>query len=86
MCERHKRTSWLRARRRGTELPADNASQLTVDSGSTDRIGDLAARHRITIHELTLLQASLEEAYMELTHDSLTYQAEPFTSLEESAA
>jgi len=64
----------------------DNANQLTVDSGATDRIGDLAARHRITVHELTLVQASLEEAYMELTHDSLTYQAEPFTSLNESAA
>jgi ABC-2 type transport system ATP-binding protein len=57
-----------------------------VDTGSTDRIGELAARHRITIHELTLVQASLEEAYMELTHDSLTYQAEAFTSLDESAA
>ena len=41
---------------------------------------------RITVHELTLVQASLEEAYMELTHDSLTYQAEAFTSLDESAA
>ena len=70
----------------GLSARKDNANQLTVDSGATDRIGDLAARHRITVHELTLVQASLEEAYMELTHDSLTYQAEPFTSLNESAA
>jgi len=70
----------------GLSARKDNANQLTVDSGATDRIGDLAARHRITVHELTLVQASLEEAYMELTHDSLTYQAEAFTSLEESAA
>jgi len=70
----------------GLSSRSDNVDQLTVDSGSTDRIGELAARHRITIHELTLLQASLEEAYMDLTHDSLTYQTDPFTSHEESAA
>jgi ABC-2 type transport system ATP-binding protein len=70
----------------GLSSRENNANQLTVDTGSTDRIGELAARHRITIYELTLLQASLEEAYMELTHDSLTYQAEAFTSLNESAA
>ena len=70
----------------GLSSREDNASQLTVDTGSTDRIGELAARHRITIYELTLVQASLEEAYMELTHDSLTYQSEQITSLDESAA
>ena len=70
----------------GLSSRKEGANQLTVESGSTDRIGDLAARHRITVHELTLVQASLEEAYMELTHDSLTYQAEPFGSLNESAA
>ena len=70
----------------GLTTRKDDDGRLTVDSGSTDRIGELAARHRITILELTLLQASLEEAYMELTHDSLTYQAESFTSLQESAA
>jgi ABC-2 type transport system ATP-binding protein len=70
----------------GLSSREDNATQLTVDTGSTDRIGELAAHHRITIHELTLVQASLEEAYMELTHDSLTYQAEALTSLDESAA
>ena len=70
----------------GLSSRMDGANQLTVDSGSTDRIGDLAASHSITVHELTLLQASLEEAFMDLTHDSLTYQAEAFTSLDESAA
>jgi len=70
----------------GLNSREDNDTQLTVDTGSTDRIGELAARHHITILELTLVQASLEEAYMELTHDSLTYQAEAFTSLDESAA
>jgi ABC-2 type transport system ATP-binding protein len=70
----------------GLSSREDNANQLTVDTSSTDRIGELAAQHRITIHELTLVQASLEEAYMELTHDSLTYQSEAVTSLDESAA
>jgi ABC-2 type transport system ATP-binding protein len=64
----------------GLSFQWDNPNQLTVDSGSTDRIGELAARRLITIHELSLLQASLEEAFMELTHDSLSYQAERLSS------
>ena len=35
------------------------------------QIGYLAAEHRIEIHELLLRRASLEEAFMELTQESL---------------
>ncbi|HEX9506287.1 MAG TPA: ABC transporter ATP-binding protein, partial [Acidimicrobiia bacterium] len=31
------------------------------------------ARHRITLHELSPQQASLEEAFFELTDDSVEY-------------
>ncbi len=41
---------------------------------STNDIGDLAAANGITIHELSLHQVSLEEAFMELTHDSVDYR------------
>ena len=38
-------------------------------------IGDLAAEHRLRIHGLHTVSASLEQAYMELTHDSVGYRA-----------
>jgi ABC-2 type transport system ATP-binding protein len=42
---------------------------------STDQIGDRAAAARITLHELSARQPSLEEAFMELTRDAVEYQA-----------
>ena len=39
-------------------------------------IGDLAAAQGIALHELSPQEASLEEAYMELTHDSVEYRAD----------
>jgi ABC-2 type transport system ATP-binding protein len=64
---------------------------MTVTGASTDDIGDLAAANGITIHELSLQQASLEAAFMELTHDSVQYRTDthPHTTApirEESAA
>ena len=61
--------------------------ELTVAGLSTDRVGDLAAANGITIHELSLQQASLEEAFMELTHDSVEYRTNTHpTARQESAA
>ena len=40
------------------------------------RIGDLAAEHGLRVHELTPRRASLEEAFMELTEDSVEYRPE----------
>jgi ABC-2 type transport system ATP-binding protein len=42
---------------------------------STEQIGDRAAHARITLHELSARQPSLEEAFMELTRDAVEYQA-----------
>jgi ABC-2 type transport system ATP-binding protein len=39
-------------------------------------IGDLAAAHGIALHELSPQAASLEEAFMELTQDSVEYHAD----------
>jgi ABC-2 type transport system ATP-binding protein len=39
------------------------------------RIGELAAANSIVLHELTPEKASLEEAFMELTSDSVEYHA-----------
>lgn len=40
------------------------------------QIGDLAAANRITLHELSPRQASLEEAFMTLTQDSVDFRPE----------
>ncbi|MFB7619187.1 ABC transporter ATP-binding protein [Kitasatospora sp. NPDC056181] len=49
--------------------------KLLVTGLPTDRIAALAFEHRILLHELTARTASLEEAFMELTADSIEYQA-----------
>ncbi|GHA67743.1 ABC transporter ATP-binding protein [Streptomyces tauricus] len=43
---------------------------LTVTGLSADRIGELALRHGVLLHELSARPASLEEAFMALTADS----------------
>jgi ABC-2 type transport system ATP-binding protein len=54
--------------------PAD-AGRLVVTGLTADRIGALALENRIMLHELTTRTASLEEAFMELTADSVEYLA-----------
>ncbi|MFI9754905.1 ABC transporter ATP-binding protein [Streptomyces collinus] len=53
---------------------------LEVDGGKAEQIGELAAQHRITLHELSPQQASLEEAFMQLTAESVEYHAHSGTS------
>jgi ABC-2 type transport system ATP-binding protein len=48
---------------------------LQVDAMTTDQVGELAAANHITIHELFAQRSSLEEAFMEMTRDSVEYQA-----------
>ncbi|MEV6025312.1 ATP-binding cassette domain-containing protein [Streptomyces sp. NPDC052036] len=48
---------------------------LSVTGLSSDRIGRIAADNGIALAELTPQQASLEEAFMELTRDAVEYQA-----------
>ena len=53
----------------------ESETVLEVTGLASDVIGDLAARKRIPLHELTPLGASLEEAFMQLTSDSVEYHA-----------
>ena len=48
---------------------------LTVVGLGSDRIAEIAFEHRILINELTARTGSLEEAFMELTADSVEYIA-----------
>jgi ABC-2 type transport system ATP-binding protein len=52
---------------------ADRAPVLTVTGVAAARIGELAAQAGVVLHELTPQMASLEEAFLELTADSLEY-------------
>jgi ABC-2 type transport system ATP-binding protein len=47
---------------------------LHVNDLGADAIGDLAAAHGIALHELDEV-ASLEDAFIELTHDSVDFAA-----------
>jgi ABC-2 type transport system ATP-binding protein len=47
---------------------------LEVAGLGAREIGDIAAQNGITLHELTPLQASLEEAFMELTREDVEFK------------
>jgi ABC-2 type transport system ATP-binding protein len=53
--------------------PADRAPVLTVTGLPAPRIGELAASASIVLHELTPQLATLEDAFLELTADSLEF-------------
>jgi ABC-2 type transport system ATP-binding protein len=48
---------------------------LVVSGLPGSRVAELAARERIVVHELTARRASLEDAFMALTRDSVEYAA-----------
>jgi len=51
----------------------DGVASLVVTGLPASRIGELAASASVVLHELTPRLASLEEAFMELTADSVEY-------------
>jgi ABC-2 type transport system ATP-binding protein len=56
----------------GATAPGNGAGLLTVTGLDAPRIGEIAAKGAVVLHELTPL-ASLEEAFMELTSGSLEF-------------
>ncbi|MFE2878839.1 ABC transporter ATP-binding protein [Streptomyces roseus] len=54
-------------------VPATGA--LEIDGVASERLGELAAQHQIVLHELSPQRASLEEAFMRMTADSVEYHA-----------
>ncbi len=48
---------------------------LEVRGISSERIGEIAAADGLILHELTPLQASLEDAFMHITQDAVEYHA-----------
>jgi len=61
--------------RRDVEVHGVEQGLLEVSGLSGEQIGEIALQARIVISELTPRQASLEEAFMSLTGDSVEYHA-----------
>ena len=59
----------------GVTVEAVEPGVLLVRGMTSAAIGDAAARAGIALHELTAQQATLEEAFMSLTGDSVEYHA-----------
>jgi ABC-2 type transport system ATP-binding protein len=71
----------------GATTATGEDGELTVTGMSAEQIGDLASANQITLHHLAAQHASLEEAFMQLTHDSVEYRATtPAHTTQESAA
>jgi ABC-2 type transport system ATP-binding protein len=59
----------------GVGVRSDERGVLTVTGLRSDDIGVAAAQNGLTLYELVPQQSSLEEIFMELTHDSVQYRA-----------
>jgi len=59
---------------------------LEISGLSPQQVGEIAAAHSIVLHELTPMQASLEEAFMELTREDVEFKAGEVAADEEGAA
>ena len=60
---------------KGAVVVRDGEEALLVRRLGMTEIGDLAFDNQIRVHELSPIQASLEQAFMELTKDSVEYHA-----------
>ncbi|MDN5855412.1 MAG: AAA family ATPase, partial [Actinomycetia bacterium] len=58
----------------GCEITVDR-DELHVQGRTAAQIGDLAGAAGLHLHELSLVQSSLEDAFMTLTADSVEYHA-----------
>jgi len=57
----------------GGQVTSGDGNALTVQHLTAERIGDLAAGAGVALHELTPQLASLEEAFMETTQDTVDF-------------
>ena len=71
--------------RDGVSVTQDTDGALEVTGVTPREIGELAAAAGIPLHELTPIHASLEDAFMELTGDSVQYHGASTHSQEKAA-
>jgi ABC-2 type transport system ATP-binding protein len=58
----------------GVRIQSHERGTLVVHGLSSERIGEVAAEQQLVLHELTPQRASLEDAYMRLTGDSVEFR------------
>jgi ABC-2 type transport system ATP-binding protein len=63
------------AEAKGSAATGDDGA-LIVHGLNATQVGDIAFEHGVRLHELTVVRASLEAAFMELTADSVEYRAD----------
>jgi ABC-2 type transport system ATP-binding protein len=63
----------------GGRVEAERDGAMTVHGMSAADVGELAATVGVALHELVPHAASLEDAYMALTHDSVEFRADEAT-------
>ncbi|WP_033436360.1 ABC transporter ATP-binding protein [Saccharothrix sp. NRRL B-16314] len=61
---------------KGFTVREDDDGSLVVSGVASDEIGDIAAASGVVLHELSPQRGSLEQAFMQLTGDSVEYHAE----------
>ena len=59
-----------------TVQPDGEPTSILVSGMEAATIGELAASNRVVLHELSVRRASLEQAFMDLTKDSVEYQSQ----------
>jgi ABC-2 type transport system ATP-binding protein len=60
----------------GAQVAATGPGALTISNLSSERTVDIPNRHAIPFSEVAAHRATLEEAYMELTHQAVEFRAE----------
>jgi len=61
--------------RDGVSITSPEADVIEIDGMKANVVGELAAEHNVVLHELTPLQPSLEEAFMELTRGDVEFKS-----------
>jgi ABC-2 type transport system ATP-binding protein len=62
-------------RARGATVTSGDGGTLTITGATSDAVGELARANGLSLQELSVQRASLEDRYMELTRDSADYRA-----------
>ena len=72
-------TAQLREVLAGADVSVSSAApgELEVTGLTAEQIGNAAWEHRIRLFQLTTQQATLEEAFMQMTHDAVEFRSVP---------
>ena len=59
----------------GVSVAGDERGVLEISGLTAEQVGEIAAANHVVLHELTPVQVSLEEAFMDLTREDVEYKA-----------